>query len=51
MFTEGEEKDTYAGTSNNMQFASPYPKDRHLESALQSALQAAKVFFVPEDSK
>ena len=46
-----KEGKTYAATSKSMQLASPYPKLLHLESALQSALQAANVFFVPLDSK
>lgn len=45
------EENTYTVTSKSMQFASPKPKLLHLESALQSSLHAAKVFFVPLDSK
>jgi hypothetical protein len=47
----GDREETYAETSNSMQFASPYPKLKHFASALQSPLQAANVFLVPEDSK
>lgn len=42
---------TYASTVNSIQLASPYPKLLHCASALQAALQAAKVFLVPELSK
>ena len=41
----------YASTVKSMQFASPYPKLLHWASALQAALQVAKVFLVPEESK
>jgi hypothetical protein len=47
----GRDGKTYASTSNNMQFASPYPNETHFASALQSAWHAENVFFVPLDSK